>query len=491
MSKITFKAFTPLIIVFITGLAGMAIELTTLRLISSSMGTSMNIWATSIAVIMFAMALGYFVGGLLTQKIKTSENSVSWILSIAGLNIALTFFYINLVLNTNLFITLTSFFPTVFLLGTIYPLVIAGYKNQNVGETTGIVFAVSTLGSIIGTLLPSFVLIPIMGTQNILIVIALLLEGIALYSKSKLQRIIVLVIISLIVISQLLISNKGETEISSDIKQPQNTSDIVFETESIYQKISVVKIDNGYKLLLGNNNFFSSYYTKEGYITGQYFDYYNLLPLLTSHKEKYDVLIIGLGAGTISRQLEHYYGNKYELNMDGVEIDQEVVNVGKEYFELEQPHLNIYVADGRIFLKNSVNKYDLIIMDGYAKQSYVPSHLATKEFFELAKSHLKPSGIFAFNIATNSTDSARFMAITNTSKAVFNNVYYYPPSVTNNYMMMASQEVIEDFFLNNYKSDISPDLIPLLEKAQSTNPIVINKSDPAFVITDDKSPERL
>jgi spermidine synthase len=109
-----------------------------------------------------------------------------------------------------------------------------------------------------------------------------------------------------------------------------------------------------------------------------------------------DVLIIGLAGGTIGRQMLEAFP---EVNIDGVEIDGEVVRVGEEYFDNADDRINPIVMDGRIYLQATEKKYDLIMMDAY-RQPYIPFHLVTTEFFDLVDAHLTEDGLVAINVAS-------------------------------------------------------------------------------------------
>ncbi|HUV43124.1 MAG TPA: fused MFS/spermidine synthase [Patescibacteria group bacterium] len=367
---------------FLCGVAGMIVELTAVRLVAPFFGSSMEVWATIIALVMTALALGYFFGGQLSKRIKKIDSVVYLIIASAGLLISFSYLFVEPIVSfTSLslqlakfslsfktfLVVLSLFFLPVFLLGSIYPLIIASFKSKKSGQAAGLIFAISTAGSILGTLLPSFVLIPLIGTKLTFFLTGIALEIIALIGLPKFQKIIPALILII-----LLFNFPKSQKLSFS---PNN--EVIYQTESLYQEIKVIKRGKIYLLSLGPNSFISSSYSPYSYLTDGCFDYFNLLPLLRNDKNL-DVLIIGLGAGTISRQYQHFFSNQYDLKIDGVEIDPEVIKVGKKYFELEQPSLTIYQMDGRAFLNQTEKKYNVIIVDAYARQTYIPFHLATE-----------------------------------------------------------------------------------------------------------------
>lgn len=481
--------------VFLCGAAGMIIEFVAVRMVSPFFGSSMEVWSTIIAIIMTAMALGYFMGGVLSQKFKSQMKIIYLIISIAGLFVGLSYLLVepittftSLSLNLvqfslslkTLMVVFVLFFLPVFLLGSIYPLVISSLKNRGSGKVSGTIFAISTLGSILGSLLPSFVLIPLVGAKNTFLLTGVILELVAFFGLyKKLKTLPIFILVFLILISPL-----------ANTKQHFNQPNIVYQTESIYQKIKIIKTDNIYILSLGDNNYFSSYYSPDNFLSGQYYDYYNLLPYMGNFGKKLDVLIIGLGGGTISRQYDHFFSKEFDLNIDGVEIDHEVIKVGKKYFDMENPSLNIVQMDGRVFLNQTKKKYDLVIVDVYARQSYIPFHLATQEFLQLVKSRLNENGILAFNVSTYSTNDFRFKTISNTVKSVFENSYYYTPYETGNFMILASRTDIKLLKIDRLKT-IPYELKNILDRFKSIPPEKIKTIDPNFILKDDTAPEKI
>lgn len=447
---------------------GMSLEIVGIRLISPIVGTSIEVWSVVISVFMLALALGYFWG----KYFKSPYG----LIALSGLFISIIYIFIENIDKSgtiNLWLVASSFFVPIFLLGLTYPLM-SSHLPVN------FVYGISTLGSILGTLLPTFIFIPYFGAKVSFLLIVLLLEIVAFGGLKKWLKAIPVVI--LIWLCFLWPKSISDTNVKS-----------IYKTESKYQSIEVIKTNNIYYLNLGeqNNNlgYFSSKYDKDSFLTGSYYDNFLMLPYLLPQDNILDLLVVGLGGGTMTRQYQHYYSPIYKLKMDGVEIDQEVVDVAKKYFELEQKNLNIFVEDGRVFLKNSNNKYDLIVVDVYARQSYIPHHMATIEFVALGKKHLNLGGIVAYNVSDNSVDKLRLNRIVNTMSKVFDHVYKIYPNVGSEYLVLGSNNKIN--FETDLSSVVKDDLGIVYAKFKNFRFEKVTVTDDRFVLTDDKSVDRI
>jgi predicted membrane-bound spermidine synthase len=158
--------------------------------------------------------------------------------------------------------------------------------------------------------------------------------------------------------------------------------------------------------------------------------------------------LIGLAGGTTARQFTQVFG---PIPIDGVEIDPAIVEVGRKYFHMTEPNLNVIVQDGRYFLKTTDHRYDVIGVDAY-RQPYIPFQLTTKEFFQEASDHLNPDGVMVLNAGRYGTDYRLVNAIATTMKAVFPNVYLIDVGRFSNTMVIATKQPTD---LANYASNIA------------------------------------
>jgi spermidine synthase len=165
------------------------------------------------------------------------------------------------------------------------------------------------------------------------------------------------------------------------------------------------------------------------------------MPWIWNHDIK-RVLMMGLGGGSTPRSYQHYYTN---VMVDSVELDPVVITVAKEYFGLtETAKHKVHNNDGRVFLRRTAEKYDVILMDAYTTTRYgssIPPHLTTKEFFTLAKEHMTTNGVLAYNVIgqTDGWQSDLIGAMYRTLKEVFPQVYLFPATTSQNVVFVATR----------------------------------------------------
>jgi spermidine synthase len=225
---------------------------------------------------------------------------------------------------------------------------------------------------------------------------------------------------------------------------PGLASQIVYEKTSPYHNIRVID-NNGYRLLCFDDAFETQIALDnplEGHF--EYTQYFHVPWLWNTQLTS--VLMIGLGGGSTQTTFAHYYP---ELNLETAEIDPAVIQVARDYFSFkESERQKVTAIDGRMFLRRSTAKYDLIILDAYVRGRYgasIPQHLATKEFFELARQHLNPTnGILAYNVigTINGGEPNIVGAIYRTLKAVFPQVYLFPCRSSQNVVLVATTATV-------------------------------------------------
>jgi spermidine synthase len=213
--------------------------------------------------------------------------------------------------------------------------------------------------------------------------------------------------------------------IRGPIKPPSGTNGGVMmaERESAYNYIQVVRADNEMQLILNEGEAIHSVYNPNQILTQGPWDYFAIAPYFNNPPFTQDqvrrVCIIGLGAGTIPRELTAMYG---PIPIDGVEIDGTIVDLGRQYFGMNEPNLHVIVQDGRYFLRTTSQKYDEIGIDAY-QQPYVPFQLTTREFFQEVRDHLTPNGVTIINAGRTNSDFRLVEALAQTMHSVFPNVY--------------------------------------------------------------------
>ncbi|MFB6198690.1 MAG: spermidine synthase, partial [Halobacteriaceae archaeon] len=312
------------------------------------------------------------------------------------------------------------FGPPVYLLGFISPYAAELSTKETTGNAAGHVYALGTVGSIIGAFATTFFLIPSFSVTLVGVLFGIILILAALrVSLPDIQP----QTVSLILLASILLVGA----VSVNATSLRVDGEVVYETQTPYQQLRVVDDDGIRTLYLGGQRH-SAMELDDPY--QHVFDYtrYFHLPLLM--REDIDrVLFIGGGGFTGPK----IFAKKYNFTIDVVEIDPVVIRVAKRYFGVEESsQMNIYNADGRQFLQSTNRTYDVIILDAYQKDK-VPFHLTTREFMQLAKQRLDANGILLANLiaAPSGAGSKFFRAEYKTMAAVFPTVYAFPTSRTN------------------------------------------------------------
>jgi spermidine synthase len=272
-------------------------------------------------------------------------------------------------------------------------------------------------------------------------------------------------------------------------------SQLIYETTSPYHHIRVVD-ENGLRTLF----FDDAQETRmqiSNPLTGhfEYTEYFHMAWLWNTNIQS--VLMIGLGGGSTQKTFHFYYPG---VTIDSVEIDPSVVQVARNFFSYEETdRQKIHVEDGRLFLRRSTAKYDLLILDAYVQGRYgssIPQHLATKEFFEMARTHLTTNGIVAYNVigTLNSWHGEIVGALYKTLKSVFPQVYIFPAQSSMNVVLIATRAAVKAepgtlrpraIQLTQSKRIALPSFMTRFERMQTYPPASAANSP---VLTDDYAP---
>jgi spermidine synthase len=209
----------------------------------------------------------------------------------------------------------------------------------------------------------------------------------------------------------------------SPVPQIKPADGLLLETESAFNYIQVVDAGFERQLRLNEGEGLHSVYRPGGGLADGIWDYFTLAPAFNpapyDPSEVQRVAIVGLAAGTMVQLITEIYG---PIPIDGAELDPEIIAVGRKWFDMNQPNLNVWAQDGRRFLSASRQTYDLIAVDAY-RPPYIPFHLTTVEFFALARDHLAKDGVVAVNVGRTHTDYRLVEAIAETMRQVFPSVY--------------------------------------------------------------------
>ncbi len=482
----------------------LAIEMSASRLLGNVFGTSNLVWSCIIGLILVYLAAGYFFGGRWADRsphLKTLYSIMAWGAFTAGLIpicsqpvlrlAANAFDELSVGILVGSFTTVLVLFSIpVTLLGIISPfairLAIEGQSNS--GRISGQIYAISTAGSFLGTFLPTLLLIPLIGTARTFLVFSGMLTLVALaglFQASGWRGVISLLWMPFLLI--MLWSVGG-----NPIKASQGQ---IYESESAYNYIQVLEQD-GYRYLRLNEGqgVHSVWHPTEISFNGPW-EQFLVAPFFNQATEAqhfrpeqvHNMAIIGLAAGTLARQATEVFG---PIPIDGFEIDPEIIEVGKTYFDMNEPNLNAVAQDGRWGLEHSRQRYSIIGVDAY-RPPYIPWHLTTREFFQIVYDHLTDDGVLAINVGRAPNDRRLIDGLVGTIQSIFPSVYVMDIPDTFNSIVYATVQptqmsnLYQNLLYMYTRQDINPLLVRAMEKT-----VVYQQPLPKtnVVFTDDKAP---
>jgi len=478
-------------LVFVSGMTSLALEMSASRLLGAYFGTSLFIWANLIGLILIYLTVGYFFGGRLADR-HPSEKVLCSLTAIAALAILVIPFVSQSILNwsitgiaqlsvsiffSSLLGTILLFAIPVTLLGLVSPFAIRLLTKElaQSGRTSGSLYALSTFGSILGAFLPVLWLIPTFGVRRTLLIFGTALFAASLWGLRPRWRPAFAIALILLVLP---------------LGPLKEIPYLQYEKESLYNYIQVTQQPDGSRLLILNEGqaIHSIYYPDPNRVlTGWYWDYFLAAPYFNQGfkpQQLHRVGIIGLAAGTIAHQFTQVYG---PVPIDGVEIDPQIVDVGRKYFGMNEPNLHVYTEDGRTFMATTHAQYDVVAIDAF-QQPYIPFQLTTREFFTQIRSHLSPTGVVALNTGHTTHDFRLVQAFVNTMSQVFPSVYIFNvPGTFNTEVMATMQPTSIDTFRSNL-AQFDPTTI-MGQVANEVLPVVARShADNGIVFTDDRAP---
>src|SRR6266567_5793101 len=505
----TWQGWLLILLVFIAGACSLAVELSASRLLSPYFGTSLFVWANLIGLILLYLTVGYYLGGRLADRYP--RPAVLYLLTIiASLLIGLIPFisrpilfwslsafasYSISVFYGSLVSVILLFAIPMILLGCVSPFAIRLTIERvgKSGRTAGQLYAISTAGSILGTFLPVLWLIPTIGTYRTFFVFAvsLLLVSIVglivtrLASSPPRPGKSLLPILLLIPMGLTMLGTQGP------IKPPGGTNGggvLLTERESPYNYIQVVRVGNEIQLVLNEGLGIQSVYNPQQILSQGPWDYFLVAPYFNNppftQQKVRRVSVIGLGAGTIAREFSAIYG---PIPIDGVEIDGTIVDLGRQYFHMNETNLHVIVQDGRYYLQTTTQHYDVIGIDAY-QQPYVPFQLATVEFFREVRAHLTPTGVAVINAGRTCCDFRLVEALAQTMRAAFSNVYIIDTARFENSLVIGTNASTSpgNFFTNTAK--LTNPLLKSVASASIAYGHIREEKTSHVYFTDDRAP---
>ena len=541
-----------ILVVFVAGSCSLAVELSASRLLAPYFGSSLFVWANLIGLILLYLTVGYYVGGRLADRsprpgvLYTLTIIAAFLISVIPFlsrpillwsQSAFATYSIGVFYGSLVSVILLFAIPMI-LLGCVSPFAIRLRIEQvgKSGRTSGQLYAISTAGSIVGTFLPVFLLIPNIGTYRTFFTfaVALLLVSIAgLVGGSpsfkgtagdhkgppfpapppsplregdfprtdgglvgtrvdngprprngrvdkRLLSILLLIPMALSVLTM-----------RGPIKAADGSNGggvLITERESAYNYLQVVQVGDELQLIMNEGVGIHSVYNPHSILTQGYWDdflvapYFNNPPFTQDQVRK--VALIGLGAGTAAREFTATYG---PIPIDGVEIDSTVVELGRQYFHMTEPNLHVIVQDGRYYLQTTSQKYDVIGVDTY-QQPYVPFQFTTQEFFQTVRDHLTPTGVVALNAGRTSNDYRLVEALAQTMHSVFPNVYIIDTERFTNSLVIGTNAPTS---LANFQVNANHLTNPLLQSVAQASIVygkIREEHSRTVYFTDDRAP---
>jgi len=432
------------LVVFISGAVLMALEIVGSRVLAPHFGSSIFVWGSLISVVMTALSIGYYWGGWLSAR-EPSYAKLLLLLLVPGLVIFfLPFVYpsvnewiagmdLGVRMSPLLACTVLFLLPGIFI-GTISPYVIrlAATQLNTVGSTAGTLYAVSTCGSIVGTLLTAFYLIPVLGVSNIIHALGVTLVCLSLLVVPLIRLHRIAVARAVATVSLLF----GWVSVGWS---PLVWAKTVMQKDTFYHRIRIEEDDEA-RYMYFDRTLQSAMTLKDPTALRLIYSRYTSLGFVFRPDAK-KMLLIGLGGGSIPKKLNKEFPN---LEIDAVELDPEVIKLAKDHFNVkESKQLRLHAQDGRLFLTRTRNQYDLIMLDAYFTDA-MPFHLATRQFFELAQKKLTPNGIIVANLisAVTGPNGKIARAFVRTLRQVYPQTYVFASRRPENVSLDTIQNVI-------------------------------------------------
>jgi len=428
------------LLVFVVGTGSLGAEIAAVRLMSPYFGASTIVWANTIGVVLVALAIGYWLGGRFADRHPHMRGLCLLALVAAGL-LALVPFAGDPLFGAavgaldqvsagaflgSLVAVLALVAVPVLLLGAVTPwaLRLAVRGVEEAGTVAGRLYALSTAGSLVGTLLSALVLIPLVGTRRTFLFFALAIALTAapglLPNRRQGLLPLAIALLAVLPVGTLKASAQGR---------------VIHERETEYQYARVVeRVDGTRALELNEGQAQHSVYDPQTVLTGDVWDGHLVLGFAGRSAAPGRVAILGNAAGTTARAYEHFFP---ATSIDGVEIDAELSEIGRRYFDMTNPRLRLYHEDARPFLRRTDTRYDVISVDAY-RQPYIPFYLATREFFELARDRLAPGGVLIVNAGHPEGQDDLEKVLTATMREAFPHVLRDPIEPTNT-LLVASR----------------------------------------------------
>ena len=486
-------------VAFVSGLVVLGVEVTAFRIVSPYFGSSIFTTTNLLGVILAALALGYWLGGRVADRqadTQTSWRHLHQTLIVAAIIVAALPTLAPLLLGAMrgwvsgldwslILVSLSGgavlFFIPFAILGMVSPWLIrlSTRSVQHSGQTAGSFFAWSTLGSLLGTFLPTLVLVPTLSTKRTILLLAVLLAlvgGLGLARRRWLAPTFLL--LALI-----------------PATQPRYfalSSNVVVEREGATEYLRIVEQNGRLHLQQDEGYGVHSVYDPNSFTTGMVFDWFAAAPALRQAPPeiagRLRLGVVGLAGGTVTRQYAEWFGSgspePYDLSLSGVELDPETLALARQFFALDQitPEVATATGDGRVWLAGQ-EPFDVLVVDAF-RQLYIPPHLSSREFFSLARERLAPGGVAVVNLNVVGEDTLVEKKLSATLADVFKSVSAVRVPNSYNILYFAADHTLEP---KAVPSRLKPEALTTVAQGLANFAQLVEPTkDPWLIATDDR-----
>jgi len=449
------RKYSPHALAFLSGGILLLLEVLGARILAPYLGTAFSVWVNVIGTILGSLSLGYYVGGVLDDK---NPRLLPHIFLAGAICCALVYFERPLLPHFgslglgwgSLLAAILFFAPPSVVLGMVSPylLKLAATDPERLGRASGGIFAASTVGSIAGTFLGGFWLIPHFRISYILAGMVVLLLVLSLGCARNLGPGWTILVAAVGLAATL-------TTAAMEGRTTSSTNRTIYEKNSQYYNIRVNDIGDGsLRVLLLDGTAQGARYVG---LAGMPFPYINFSANMIQRLKPapQSALVLGGGGYSIPEFIKRY---SPDTDVTVVEIDPAVTATAKRFF-LDDADIPITTinADARVFLNVNRRQFDVIYTDVYSGGNSVPAALASCEAFQAMKRALKPDGIIVFNIASalSGSRSPLYQSLMKTIEQVFPSPAVFPmqpahPDDPQNIVVVAangrlSEDAIHDF----------------------------------------------
>jgi hypothetical protein len=435
-----------------SGVAVMTVEMSAVRALQPFFGSTTPVFTNVIAVVLGALAVGSAFGGRIADR-RPSPTPLFAALAAGGLLAAfaaalatpVSFAFLergvdleataSLLWKGSLGATLVLFAPPLVLLGMVPPLAVRLLASGGAGRAAGRVAAAFAAASVVGTYLPALALVPWLGARGSILFAAATAvlpgaAGLALLGGAASRVAAVAVVGVGVIVGALadLAPSRG-----APVFDNGGVGVVLAERESEYQYLTVREdsfpggeVDRVLTINEASYSFHSLKVAGRVLTDSRHYDDYSVLPLLVDRPPGAELRlgVIGFACGVNAAQWRHFWDGPFRLRVDGAELDPEVIDLGREFFGLpstDGPDLRVAAADGRVWLASlpADVRFDVLVVDAFASEIYMPFHLGTLEFLELARRRLAPGGVLAMNVFAVGEDAPNLAALENTLATAF------------------------------------------------------------------------